>query len=104
MNYDPFALTSQDYENLASGYQPTEYEQYQYHVEIEQFLLFDTKDVDRIIAFGSAKCIRLLRSCDQWHIDETFKSAPSIYYQVFTIHAWYLEKKCPCVYILLAHA
>jgi hypothetical protein len=46
MNYDPFALTSEDYAILAS-YKQTEYEHYQYQVEIEPEVDEDHGNADK---------------------------------------------------------
>ncbi|CAF1075534.1 unnamed protein product [Brachionus calyciflorus] len=37
------------------------------------FLLFDTQDSDRILAFCTASGLSRLSSASQWHIDATFK-------------------------------
>ncbi|CAF1136280.1 unnamed protein product [Brachionus calyciflorus] len=66
----------------------------------ERFLLFDTKDVDRIIAFCSMSGLSRLSQADQWHIDATFKASPKLYYQLLIIHAYIHETTFPCVYIL----
>ncbi|CAF0823071.1 unnamed protein product [Brachionus calyciflorus] len=66
-----------------------------------RFLLFDTKDNDRIIAFASDTGLKILSQSDSWHVDGTFKAAPKCYAQVFTINAWFMNQMFVCVYLLL---
>lgn len=53
-----------------------------------RFLLFDTNDRERIIAYASDYQLQILAKSQRWHIDGTFKCCPSIYYQIFSIHAY----------------
>ncbi|CAF0763713.1 unnamed protein product [Brachionus calyciflorus] len=62
-----------------------------------RFILFDSKDDDRIIGFASDTCLSILSRSTAWHVDGTFKSAPGCYKQVFTIHAWFMEQMFACV-------
>jgi hypothetical protein len=57
----------------------------------KRFLLFDTNDDDRIIAYASDIQLTILAKATRWHIDGTFKCCPDVYYQVFTIHALFNE-------------
>ena len=66
-----------------------------------RFLLFDTNDEDRIIAHVSSTQLEILSKASRWHMDGTFKSAPSLFYQNYTIHGWYEEEMYNCGYILL---
>ncbi|CAF0916621.1 unnamed protein product [Brachionus calyciflorus] len=66
-----------------------------------RFLLFDTKDSKRIIAFASDIQFQILSQSKRWHIDGTFKAAPSLYKQLYQIHAWDFEEMHACVFIFL---
>lgn len=52
------------------------------------FVLFDSKDSDRIIGFCSSYGLEILKKSKQIHIDGTFKSTPKILYQTYGIHCW----------------
>ena len=59
-----------------------------------RFLLHDDGDEneaddlsDRIIVFGSSTMLDQLARSDTWLMDGTFKMAPSLFYQLYTIHA-----------------
>jgi len=64
----------------------------------ENFVLWDYK---RILMFGTAEILKLLLQYDHWFIDGTFKIAPTIFCQVFTIYALIDNSAYPLVYILL---
>ena len=69
----------------------------------ERFLLFDTgsDDSDRIIAFAAdANLLELYRS-DTWLGDGTFKVAPSLFFQLYSVHGIIGSKTFPLVYALL---
>ena len=51
--------------------------------------------------FGTMANLNLLQQHDHWLIDGTFKVAPTIFCQVFTIHALIDGSAYPLVYILL---
>ncbi|CAF0968033.1 unnamed protein product [Brachionus calyciflorus] len=57
--------------------------------ENKSFLLFDTKDSDRIFCNYSDVGFEILCGNEQWHLDGTFSAAPSIYYQLFINHGFY---------------
>ena len=65
----------------------------------KRFLLFDTND--RIITHVSSTQLEILSKASRWHLDGTFKSAPTLFYQNHTIHGWYDEEIYNCGYILL---
>lgn len=65
------------------------------------FVLFDSKDSDRIIGFCSPIGLEILKKCTQVHIDGTFKSTPKIYYQTYGIHCWLFQQMFPAVFVLL---
>ena len=66
-----------------------------------RFILFDTNDDDRIIAHSSNVQLEILSKASRWHLDGTFKSAPTLFYQSYKVHGWYDEEMYNCGYILL---
>ena len=52
----------------------------------QPFLLFDTQDNNRIIAYSSEYQMEILAKSTQWHGDGTFKSAPTLFAQNYLIH------------------
>ena len=69
----------------------------------DRFLLYDSGvgDPNRILMFATDQALRLLRQSNHWFGDGTFKVSPSIFFQVYTIHAICHEKVIPCLYSLL---
>lgn len=53
----------------------------------QQFLLFDTKGEDRIIAFASDVQMVILTDAKRWHLDGTLKAAPTLFFQMYMINA-----------------
>lgn len=55
----------------------------------QEFLLFDSgpDTNNRMLIFGTLDNIRLLGSTPHWFMDGTFKTAPSLFFQLYTIHA-----------------
>jgi len=51
--------------------------------------------------FGTTENLTLLQQNDHWFIDGTFKVAPTLFTQVFTIHALINNSAYPLVYVLL---
>lgn len=47
---------------------------YSQTIDKKRFLLFDTNDAERIIAFSSDRQLEILSRCTSWHIDGTFRS------------------------------
>lgn len=68
-----------------------------------EFLLHDSgkEDTDRILVFGTANNIQILRSSTRWFVDGTFKTAPKLFYQMYTIHGLIGNETYPLVYALL---
>jgi len=52
-------------------------------------------DVDRILMFGTMENINGIQQNEHWFVDGTFKVAPVLFYQVFTIHAMIYNKAVP---------
>ena len=67
------------------------------------FLLWDSgaDDDARILMFGTTENLTLLQENDHWFIDVTFKVAPTLFTQLFTIHALINNSAYPLVYVLL---
>jgi hypothetical protein len=69
----------------------------------ENFLLWDSGDQDtnRMFMFGTAANLQLLEQYPHWFMDGTFKVAPEIFLQVFTIHALIDNRSIPLIYVLM---
>ena len=70
-----------------------------------RFLLHDSKEEDeddpRIIIFATDEGLRALSERRSWAFDGTFKIAPQLFYQLFTVHCLFGSTNVPCVYALL---
>ena len=55
----------------------------------ESFLLYDSGvgDNNRILIFSTPKMLSILRDCNSWYADGTFKIGPKHLFQLYTIHA-----------------
>lgn len=69
----------------------------------EPFLLYDSgiDSPNRMLIFSTETNLRALTTTGHWFADGTFKVAPELFYQVFTIHALVDNNIMPCVYALL---
>ena len=69
------------------------------------FILYDSGlgDENRVIIFGTKESLTWLKENRHWLADGTFKTAPSIFFQIFTIHALIKESIIPCIYVLLTN-
>ncbi|CAN7944621.1 unnamed protein product, partial [Ixodes hexagonus] len=69
----------------------------------EAFLLHDSGegDVNRIILFATKRNLECLGSAGAWFCDGTFKVVPSLFYQLYTLHALKNGIIVPMVYGLL---
>ncbi|CAK1591269.1 unnamed protein product [Parnassius mnemosyne] len=67
------------------------------------FLLWDSgqNDPHRIFMFGTEENLEVLEEHRHWHVDGTFKVAPQLFLQVFTIHALVDNRSIPLIYVLL---
>jgi hypothetical protein len=54
----------------------------------ETFLAYDSKDEDRILIFSTAKNLMELGLSSVWLCDGTFKVAPDLYTQVYSVHGF----------------
>ena len=63
-------------------------EEYKQTSKGEQFLLYDSGPVSqRILIFGTQRNLEMLQLSSVWLADGTFKTAPSLFTQVYVIHA-----------------
>lgn len=69
----------------------------------QDFLLFDSgsEDNNRFFIFGTNDNLRLLETTAHWFMDGTFKTAPTLFYQLFTVHALVNGRTVTCIYALL---
>ena len=66
------------------------------------FLLFDSgPSPHRILLFSTMENLRTLSQCDHWFMDGTFKSAPPLFTQIFSVHGLKSKRTFPLVYGLL---
>ena len=64
----------------------------------QQFLLHQDQD---IIIFGTQQNLQILAQSATIYMDGTFKSAPEMFTQLYTIHATYRDHVIPAIYTLL---
>ncbi|KII61887.1 hypothetical protein RF11_14163 [Thelohanellus kitauei] len=69
----------------------------------QNFLLWDSgnEDTNRMFMFGTSNNLQLLENNPHWFMDGTFKIAPEIFLQVFTIHALVNNRVIPLIYVLM---
>ena len=68
----------------------------------ELFLLYDSGAAnDRILVFGTERNLDFLQLSDGWYADGTFKVAPPLFRQLYTIHGERFGKIIPAIYALL---
>lgn len=68
----------------------------------EPFLLFDSGPVpDRILIFSTTENLKMLEESEHWFADGIFKSSPTIFYQLYTIHCIQYNAVIPTVFALL---
>lgn len=68
----------------------------------EHFLLYDSGGPERKLLFGTKKNLDILAACNEWFMDGTFNTVPTLFLQLFTIHGKWEDKILPLVYIFLA--
>jgi len=67
----------------------------------ENFLAFNSgANLDRILMFTCAENLKFLQFSKSWFCDGTFKSSPSLFDQLFIIHAEFSGNVFPLVYAL----
>ncbi|CAF0913032.1 unnamed protein product [Didymodactylos carnosus] len=68
----------------------------------DRFLLYDNEDSDdRTIILLSDDALNRLSNSEYWHAYGTFKVAPQLFYQLYTIHGFIRGRSVPLVYALL---
>ena len=68
-------------------------------VQEDRFLLDEDCDgADKIIAFASNSALHALVDADTYHMDGTFATAPNLFYQTVTLHAFVLGVILPLVF------
>ena len=67
------------------------------------FLLFDSGlgDGHRMLIFSTEELLQRLENAEVWMCDGTFKISPSLFYQLYTVHAVIRNNVLPCVFALL---
>lgn len=76
-------------------------DEYKFTYSGDLFLLHDSgNDKNRFLVFTSLKNLNYLVTCHLWLSDGTFKSVPSIFSQLYTIHGYKDGKSLPLVYML----
>ncbi|XP_076045816.1 uncharacterized protein LOC143028060 [Oratosquilla oratoria] len=67
------------------------------------FLLHDSGrgDVHRMLIFSTDQFLQTLHDSEHWMCDGTFKVSPSLFYQVYTVHALIRNNVLPCIFVLL---
>ena len=90
--------------SLATLIIPNEYHQILLDANLgaEQCILYDSGPAaDRILIFGTDANVTLLSTAQKWQCDGTFKVAPVLAAQLYTIHVSYLNDYVPVIYALL---
>ena len=69
----------------------------------EMFFRYDSgiNDESRIIIFATKYKEGFICKTNTWLIDGTFKTAPLGFYQILTIHGYFLCRSYPLIYIFL---
>ncbi|CAF1149113.1 unnamed protein product, partial [Didymodactylos carnosus] len=68
----------------------------------DRSLLYDNEDSDyRTIVLSSDDDLNRLSNSEHWHADDTFKVAPQLFCQLYTIHGFMRGRSVPLVYALL---
>ena len=70
----------------------------------EEFLLYDSGAgdvVNRILMFGTHQNLQPLNNSEQWFVDGTFKVCPTLFFQLYTVHAQNNARILPCIFRLL---
>ena len=66
------------------------------------FLLFDSgPSNNRILLFSTQRNLELMDHCDHWYADGTFRAAPPLFTQIYTIHAVKYNSTIPTVFALM---
>jgi len=79
--------------------------EYKTTIDGKPFLLYDSNDEKsgkpRILIYSTEENLNLMTNCNNWYADGTFSSAPSIFYQLYTIHGIQYSNVLPFLFALL---
>jgi hypothetical protein len=71
----------------------------------EPFLLYDGGDTqepqERMLIFSTERNLKILKDSQHWFMDGTFKACPTLFHQMYTVHASFNKAIIPLVYCLL---
>ena len=51
----------------------------------DEFLKYDNQRADRILIFGTGRCLNFLQNSDNWFMDRTFLTVPPQFAQLYTL-------------------
>ena len=57
---------------------------------------------NRILLFASKRSLKVLASSRNWFFDATFKCSPTLFYQLFILHALVKDNTIACVFVLMS--
>ena len=66
----------------------------------QQRFLIETND-QSFLLFVTDLMLQRLSQSDKWYMDGTFKTCPSLFYQIVTVNIYVEDKQCPAAYFLL---
>ncbi|CAI6343263.1 unnamed protein product [Macrosiphum euphorbiae] len=79
--------------------------EYKTTIDGKPFLLYDSNDEKsgkpRILIYSIEENLNLMTNCNNWYADGTFSSAPSIFYQLYTIHGIQYSNVLPFLFTKL---
>ena len=67
----------------------------------KDFLLIDDGTTERILGFSTVELHTALSDAEVVFVDGTFKIAPLIFTQLYTLHAFFRGQMIPCAFFLL---
>ena len=67
----------------------------------QQFIVYDNGRPDRILLFGTDEGFRFLSNSQDWFLEETFKSSPVQFMQLYTVHGLTNHQNIVGAYALL---
>jgi len=70
-------------------------------VNNKQFLLYDNKNEKRTLIFSTVHNLKILKNCNTWMADGTFRTVPKLFSQLYTIHVCYNRTTYLVVYVLM---
>lgn len=78
-------------------------QEYRMTLSGQQFLLYDSGSADssRFLIFSTRRNLELLEFQKHWYCDGTFKTAPALFVQLFTIHGLHQNVSVPLIFALL---